>query len=81
MLLDDNHRPGITRFKDEPYSMSYCVRPTSAYKEYLDFRRSRELYKMLHALYNLLEIAYKRDCDRSDANIMDFYPKTLEFAV
>ena len=36
---------------------------------------------MLYALNNNQKMAYHRDCDRSDANIVEFYPKTLEFAV
>ena len=35
---------------------------------------------MLHALRNIQVMAYHRACDRSDANIMPFYPKTLTFA-
>ena len=41
-------------------------------------RTSLQWYKMLYALCNIQEMAYHRDCDRSDANIMHFYPKTLE---
>ena len=35
---------------------------------------------MLYALCSIQEMAYHRDCDRSDANILHFYLKSLEFA-
>ena len=35
---------------------------------------------MMYALCSIQEMAYHKDCDRSDANIMHFYLKSLEFA-
>ena len=35
---------------------------------------------MMYALCSIQEMAYHKDCDRSDANIMHFYLKSLELA-